>query len=98
MLGIDWLLSPYDKNVFFEEIWQKRPEVLATGRAGYFEGVFSKEEVERIIDSPTMVVNPVCLGVLQRAGQSALLAQWSNRHRPSEEIILSGSIRDSGGG
>src|SRR5215207_8017837 len=50
MLGIDWLLSPYDKNVFFEEIWQKRPEVLATGRAGYFEGVFSKEEVERIIE------------------------------------------------
>jgi hypothetical protein len=50
MLGIDWLFSPYDKNVFFEEIWQKRPEVLATGRAGYFEGVFSKEEVERIIE------------------------------------------------
>src|SRR3954466_9099543 len=50
MLGIDWLLSPYDKNVFFEEIWQQRPEVLATGRAGYFEGVFSKEEVERIIE------------------------------------------------
>src|SRR5215204_2736291 len=50
MLGIDWLLSPYDKNVFFEEIWQKRPEALATGRAGYFEGVFSKEEVERIIE------------------------------------------------
>ena len=50
MLGIDWLLSPYDKNVFFEEIWQKRPEVLATGRAGYFEGVFSKEEVEQILE------------------------------------------------
>jgi ribosomal protein L16 Arg81 hydroxylase len=47
---MDWLLSPYDKNVFLEEIWQKRPEVLATGRPGYFEGVFCKEEVERIIE------------------------------------------------
>jgi lysine-specific demethylase/histidyl-hydroxylase NO66 len=50
MLGLDWLLRPYDKNVFFEEIWQQRPEVLATGRAGHFEGVFSKEDVERIIE------------------------------------------------
>jgi ribosomal protein L16 Arg81 hydroxylase len=50
MLDLDWLLKPYDKNAFFDEVWQKKPKVLATGRAGYFESLFSKRAVERIIE------------------------------------------------
>lgn len=50
LLGLDWLFSPYDKNVFFEEDWQTKPKVLATGRAGYFECLFDKRAVERIIE------------------------------------------------
>ncbi|HSK70633.1 MAG TPA: cupin domain-containing protein [Pyrinomonadaceae bacterium] len=50
MLDLDWLLKPYDKNTFFDEVWQKKPEVLVTGRAGYFESLFSKRSVERIIE------------------------------------------------
>lgn len=50
MLDLQWLLSPYDKKIFFDEVWQKKPMVLATGRPGYFESLFSKQAVERIIE------------------------------------------------
>jgi ribosomal protein L16 Arg81 hydroxylase len=50
LLDLDWLLRPHDKNVFLNEVWQRRPQVLATGRAGYFETLFSKRAVERIIE------------------------------------------------
>lgn len=50
MLDLDWLLGPCDKAAFFETVWQKKPAVLATGRPGYFETLFGKHAVERIIE------------------------------------------------
>ena len=50
MRDLNWLLKPYNKNTFFDEVWQKKPEVLATGRAGYFEAFFDKRSVEQIIE------------------------------------------------
>jgi len=50
LLDLDWLLSPYDKTVFFEEVWQVQPKVLAAGRPRYFECLFNKRSVERIIE------------------------------------------------
>lgn len=50
MLNFDWLLRPYDKQCFFDEVWQKTPKMLATGRPGYFETFFNECAVERIIE------------------------------------------------
>lgn len=50
MLDLAWLLSPFDTNAFINEVWQKKPMLLATGRGGYFESIFSKQALERIIE------------------------------------------------
>lgn len=50
MYDFDWMLKPYRKETFYEEVWQKKPAVLASGRSGYFDHLFSKHAVERIIE------------------------------------------------
>jgi ribosomal protein L16 Arg81 hydroxylase len=50
MLDLEWLLSPYETKVFVNEVWQRKPKLLVTGRPGYFESLFSKQALERIIE------------------------------------------------
>ncbi len=50
MFNLSWLLSPFAKTVFFEEVWQVVPKILSAGRSGYFEPLFSKHAVERVIE------------------------------------------------
>lgn len=50
MLNLDWLISPHDKSIFIEEVWQIKPKVLAAGRPGYFKHLFDKGRLERVIE------------------------------------------------
>jgi ribosomal protein L16 Arg81 hydroxylase len=50
MLDLEWLLSPFDKGRFFDEVWQKKPEVIATARHGHLTGLFDKEALERVLE------------------------------------------------
>ncbi|MGV3489800.1 MAG: cupin domain-containing protein [Devosia sp.] len=50
MFDLDWLLDPFGKKTFFDEIWQKRPQLLVRMQPGRFDGLFGRREVERIIE------------------------------------------------
>lgn len=50
MLDLSWLLEPFDKETFYREVWQKKPMVLATGRNGHLQELFSGEAMERAIE------------------------------------------------
>jgi bifunctional lysine-specific demethylase and histidyl-hydroxylase NO66 len=50
MFDLNWLLAPFDKNSFFNDVWQKKPQVLASGRDGYFETLFGSVNMERALE------------------------------------------------
>src|SRR5688500_16138026 len=50
MLNLNWLLNPFDKNIFFDDVWQKRPKVLTTERDDYFEKLFNNGKLERVLE------------------------------------------------
>lgn len=50
MLDLEWLLAPCDRTAFFEDVWQKQPKLLASGRPGHFAGLFDKAALEHVIE------------------------------------------------
>lgn len=50
MFDLNWLMYPFDKKIFFNDIWQKEPKVLATEREGYFELLFGGKALENILE------------------------------------------------
>lgn len=47
---LDWLLAPRSGRWFLDTVWQTRPTLVATGRPGHFDGLFSKAAVEHILE------------------------------------------------
>lgn len=47
---LDWLLAPRSAQWFLDTVWQTRPTLVATGRPGHFDGLFSKAAVEHILE------------------------------------------------
>lgn len=50
MRDLAWLIAPFDRAAFLEEIWQTAPRKLAQGRADRFQALFSTRSVERILE------------------------------------------------
>ena len=47
--SLQWLISPFSKQVFFEEYWEKRPLVVTRNQPNYFCSLLSLDEVDRVL-------------------------------------------------
>ena len=48
-LSLQWLISPFSKQVFFEEYWEKQPLVVKRNQPNYFRSLLSLDEVDRVL-------------------------------------------------
>ena len=47
--SLQWLISPFSKQVFFEEYWEKQPLVVKRNQPNYFCSLLSLDEVDRVL-------------------------------------------------
>ena len=47
--SLDWLISPIEKETFFDRYWEKRPLVVRRKQRDYFASLLSLDEVDRAI-------------------------------------------------
>uniref|UniRef100_A0A8C4QH03 Bifunctional lysine-specific demethylase and histidyl-hydroxylase n=1 Tax=Eptatretus burgeri TaxID=7764 RepID=A0A8C4QH03_EPTBU len=45
----EWLIAPMDPDVFFSNLWEKKPLLLRRHNPDYYRGLFSMEEFDRIL-------------------------------------------------
>ncbi len=50
MREFSWLIHPFDRQTFFNEVWQREPRLLATGREADFAPLFNSASVEHILE------------------------------------------------
>jgi ribosomal protein L16 Arg81 hydroxylase len=47
--SLQWLISPFSKQVFFDEYWEKQPLVAKRNQPNYFCSLLSLDEVDRVL-------------------------------------------------
>ncbi|RMX66140.1 hypothetical protein DD238_003426 [Peronospora effusa] len=53
-LLLTWLLYPVTPEEFYEKYWEQRPLAIKRNFASYYDGWFSKEEMDRILKTHTL--------------------------------------------
>ncbi|TMW60699.1 hypothetical protein Poli38472_000741 [Pythium oligandrum] len=53
-LYFEWLIFPMPVEEFYEKYWEKRPLAIKRKTSNYYEGWFSKDEIDRILKEHTM--------------------------------------------
>ena len=47
--SLEWLVSPVEKNRFFQDYWERQPLVVNRSQPRYFSSLLSLDEVDRVI-------------------------------------------------
>lgn len=47
--SLDWLISPFAKQEFFDQYWEQRPLIIKRAQSDYFASLLSLEEVDRVL-------------------------------------------------
>lgn len=50
MHELSWLIHPFDRQTFLDEVWQREPRLLATGREADFAPLFNSASIEHILE------------------------------------------------
>src|SRR5215472_8151015 len=74
--SLDWLISPVSKDVFFSEYWERQPLVVTRQRPGYFGGLLSLDEVDRVLTTLDLRYPNV---VLKNAARNVRAADYTVR-------------------
>lgn len=60
-VSLDWLISPITPQEFFERYWEQRPLVVRRDQPGYFDGLLSLDEVDRVLTTLDRRYPEICL-------------------------------------
>src|ERR1039457_6833793 len=74
--SLEWLINPISPDQFFENYWEKRTLVVRRNQPGYFHGLLTLDEVDRVI--PTLDRRYPDI-ILKNASQAVTAADYTVR-------------------
>src|SRR5437868_697578 len=75
-VSLEWLISPFSKDVFFSEHWEKQPLVVKRDRPDYYRGLLSLDEVDRVVTTLDLCYPRI---TLKNAARSVTAADYTVR-------------------